>query len=111
MRRAILRDSELLIGTVLGVKYHRENRTEAYVSVPPALIITDSNGSAWSLGNEYIQRGLIYEFNVMCNDKNTGEMAQKIEYRNGQISIYGWDGRRTWTGRSFTSSRSVNIRR
>jgi len=89
-------DAHLLIGRLGGVTYRRENPTEAYVTVPPALLITDSDGAAWTLGIQYIQHGQVFEFNVLRNDVDTGEMASRIEYRRGVVRIYGIDGWRTW---------------
>jgi hypothetical protein len=97
---AILRDSELLIGRALGTRYTRENSTESYVSVPPALIITDSNGATWTLGHDYIEKGWRYFFGVMRNDVHTGEQACNIEYRLGRVRIFTPDGKwKTWVER------------
>ena len=99
--RAILTDSELLVGKALGQNYYRENKTESYVCIPPALIITDSNGATWTLGHEYIHTGRewSYYFNVMRNDVDTGEYAARIEYRAGKVKILTKDGWKTWTER------------
>ena len=60
------------------------------------MIITDSDGAVWSLGTQYIQRGNVFEWNVLRNDVDMGEMASHIEYRNGLVRIYGVDGWRSW---------------
>lgn len=99
--RAILRDSELLLGRAGGATFRRENATEAYVEVPPAYVITDSSGATWTLGAHYIQRGQAFEFGVMRNDVYVGEMAAKIVYRLGKVRIFGADGWRVWTGKFF----------
>jgi hypothetical protein len=99
--RAILRDSELLVGRADGATFRRENATESYVEVPPAYVITDSTGATWTLGAHYIQRGATFEFGVMRNDVYVGEMASKIVYRRGKIRIFGADGWRIWTGKFF----------
>lgn len=101
MSRAILRDSDLLVGRAGGITYTRENQTEAYVEIPPAYMITDSSGATWTFGPHYVQRGWIYEFSVMRNDVDTGELASKIVYQRGKVRIFGQDGWRVWTGRSF----------
>jgi hypothetical protein len=99
------RDSEMLRGRALGSIYHRENRTESYVCIPPALIITDSTGATWTIGSEYEVRGWRYYWAVLRNDVFTGEYAEKIEYLRGKIHIYTPDsstrnGRKTWHERA-----------
>ena len=94
-----LKDS--FVGRLNGQPFFRTHRTESYVSVPPALLVTDERGDTWSLGNEYAQHGQRFEFNVIRNDINTGEMAERIEYRGGRLRIYGWYGSKTWNGRTF----------
>lgn len=89
-------DAHLLLGKIGGKTFRRENPSEAYVCVPPALLITDSDGGTFTLGGEYVQRGWVFEFNVLRNDVDTGEMASKIEYRGGIVRIFGVDGWRSW---------------
>lgn len=101
MTRAVLVDSQLLIGRADGSKYYRENATEPYVESPPAYIITASDGSTFTLGSEYLQHGWIFEFNVRRNDVDTGEFASKIVYQRGKVRIFGRDGWRVWTGTRF----------
>jgi hypothetical protein len=96
-----LRDSELLRGRADGSLYLRENATEPYVESPPAYIITDSSGATWTLGLHYIERAGHYEFSVMRNDADTGEMASKIVYQRGKVRIFGRNGWRVWTGKFF----------
>lgn len=98
---AILRDSQLLIGRAIGSKFLRENQTEAYVEIPPALVITASDGSTFTLGNRCRQYGWVMEFNVTCNDIDTGEFAHRVVYRDHKVRIFGRDGWRVWTGKSF----------
>ena len=90
-------DAHLLIGRALGATYRRENPTEAYVSIPPAFMITDTDGAVWTLGGEY---NTDMEFTVLRNDQPMGEFAERIEYRNGIVRIYGKSG---W--RSFSRNR------
>ena len=98
--RPVLKDSELLIGSALQTTYTRENATQPYVSIPPALIITDANGATWTLGFDYVQKNGQFYFNVLRNDRDTGELASNIEYRKGRIHIRCSDGtRKTWTER------------
>jgi hypothetical protein len=98
--RPVLHDSELLIGRALGGQYTRENKTDAYVTVPPALIITDSNGATWTLGHDYILKGWRYYFGVMRNDVHTGEQACQIEYRQWRVRIFTPDGKwKIWVER------------
>jgi hypothetical protein len=94
-------DDHLLIGRANGVTYRRENKTEAYVVIPPAYIITDSDGGTWTFGTEFNTYG---EINVLRNDVDTGEFAQKIEYRKGIVRLFGREG---W--RSFSRSRRYII--
>jgi len=96
----------LLVGWANGLRYERENKTEAYVAVPPAHIITDSDGAAWTLGTQYVDHGGgEFEFNVLRNDVDTGETAMRIEYRKGVVKIFGRyaGGRGSW--KSFSRSR------
>ena len=96
------RDSVLLSGTVNGARYERENRSEEYVEIPPAYMITDETGAMWSFGTEYATgRDGHFEFNVLRNDVDTGEVASKITYRQRRVVIHGSAGRRVWTGKCF----------
>jgi hypothetical protein len=92
------RDSELLIGRAEGQTYYRENASENYVTIPPAFLITDTNGATWTLGSEYIHTGRdwAFYFNVRRNDVDTGEYAARIEYRNKQVRIWTKDGWKVW---------------
>jgi len=99
-------DDQLLVGKAAGLRYERENKTESYISVPPAHIITDSDGAAWTLGTQYLDRGGgEFEFNVLRNDIDTGEAAMRIEYRKGVVRIFGRHagGRGSW--KTFSRSR------
>ena len=83
----------LLSGVLDGVRYERINKSENYTESPPARLITDSDGAVWGLGNEYAYKKDSYlEFNVLRNDVDTGEMAEKIVYRKGVIWIFGSAG-------------------
>lgn len=80
--------------------------TEAYVVIPPALVIRDREGAMWTLG--FDQGGFRtgeYEYDVVRNMRKTGAHACRIEYRRGQVRIFGsHDGSRcwrTWSGSSF----------
>jgi hypothetical protein len=88
----MLRDSVMLQGVADGVVFFRENKTEPYVEIPPAYIITDSDGATWTFGDKYIQRGHVFEFSVVRNGIDTGELASKIVYQKGRVSIFGVDG-------------------
>ena len=85
-------DAHLLLGRALGQTWRRENKTESYVVIPPALIITDSDGATWTLGAEY---NVHMEFNVLRNDVDMGEFASRIEYRAGVLRIFGRYGSKT----------------
>jgi hypothetical protein len=92
----------LLTGTVNGLRYERENRSEEYVEIPPAYLITDERGGMWTFGTEYCAgRDGHFEFSVMRNDVDTGETASRIVYRGGRVRIFGREGWRTWNGKTF----------
>lgn len=97
----LLFDKDILAGTVGGLRYERENRSERDVEIPPAFLITDADGGMWSFGTEYAIRDGHFEFNVLRNDVDVGQMASRIVYRGGVVTIYGEGGRRRWTGKSF----------
>lgn len=90
-------DDHLLIGRANGVTFRRNDKTESYVAIPPAYVITDSDGGTWTFGTEYNAHG---EINVLRNDANVGEFAQRIEYRKGVVRLFGRAG---W--RSFSRNR------
>jgi hypothetical protein len=90
-------DAHLLIGRLGGELWRRENKTHAYVEIPPALIITDSDGAVFSLGTEY---NVHMEFNVLRNDVDTGEFASRITYDGKLVRIFGKSG---W--KSFSRNR------
>jgi len=77
----------------------QQHITESYVSVPPALTITDETGAIWTLGFRFGEapRGE-FAFNVLRNGIEIGEIASRIERRNGRIRIFtrhGWKWMRT----------------
>jgi len=81
--------------------------TEAYVSIPPALMIQDSDGNIWTLGfDQGGWRTGEFEYDVVVasppvlKPRRTGEFACRIEYR-GKVRIFGSGGWRTWNGRAF----------
>lgn len=89
----LLFDKDLLVGKINGARYERENKTESDVEIPPAFIITDSDGAAWTFGGQYVEHNGEFEFSVMRNDVDTGEVAKRIVYQKGVVSIfgsYGW---------------------
>lgn len=90
-------DDHLLIGRANGVVFRRNDKTESYVVIPPAYIITDSDGGTWTFGTEFNVYG---EICVLRNDVDTGEFAQRIEYRRGVVRLFSRSG---W--RSFSRSR------
>jgi hypothetical protein len=81
--------------------------TESYVSVPPALTITDEGGSIWALaiGTSYAPKHKSpdgeFALPVLRNGVDTGEVASRIEKRGGKIKIFTCEGWKTFTGRSF----------
>jgi hypothetical protein len=76
--------------------------TENYVSSPPALIIVDEANNVFTLGFQQMAgpRGE-YGFPVLLNGQPTGEVASRIERRNGKIRIFTETGFKRWTGRGF----------
>lgn len=96
-------DSELLVGRAVGRNFLRENATEPYVEIPPAFLITYSDGTTFTLGTEFVGQGWNMEFNVLANDQDTGEFASRILYQRGIVRIFGRAGWRTWSekGRRF----------
>jgi hypothetical protein len=79
--------------------------TDSYVSVPPALIITDERNAVWTLGfNPIDDRGVSrgeFCYDVLRNGVSTGEYANRIERRGKRVRIFGPQGWKNWTGRSF----------
>lgn len=79
--------------------------TENYVSVPPALTITDEVGAVWTLGfttapPEQSPHGE-FAFNVLRDGADVGEIASRIERRSGKIRVFTRHGWKQWTGTSF----------
>jgi hypothetical protein len=81
--------------------------TEHYVSVPPALTITDPRGDVWTLGFEAAPPDRSpageYAFEVLRNGRGTGEVASRIERRGGKVRVFtrhGWK-RLAESGREF----------
>lgn len=79
--------------------------TENYVAVPPALTITDELGAIWTLGMitapEHKAPAGEFAFAVLRNGIDTGEVASRIERRNGRIKIFTCKGWKSWTGSNF----------
>ena len=85
-------DRHILAGTINGARYERANKTESYVCVPPAFMITDSDGACWTFGAQYAVHNGEFEFTVLRNDVDTDEVAKRIEYRKGVVWIFGHYG-------------------
>lgn len=79
--------------------------TESYVSVPPALIITDERGDVWTFGFQLAPKKLSpdgeFAFNVLRNGIDTREMASRIERRSGKVRIFTFVGWKWWNGKTF----------
>lgn len=81
--------------------------TESYVSIPPALIITDEAGNIWTLGFKMGPvSGGEFTFNVLCNGFDTGKFANRIERRRDQIRIFGPNG---WENMQVTKQESIRV--
>lgn len=93
-------DRQMLSGVINGARYERENKTESYVEIPPAFLITDSDGAAWTFGPQYSVHNGEFEFNVLRNDVDMGEVAKRIVYQKGVVKIFGHYG---W--KSFSRNR------
>ena len=101
-------DHHLLIGRANGNIYRRINKSESGLEIPPAFMITDSDGAVWTFGSHYnperYAANCVLEFNVLRNDIDTGEFASRIVYDRGVVKLYGRDGQR-----SFSRSRKCFI--
>lgn len=97
-------DPHILTGTAGGLRHERVNPTEAYVEVPPAFLITDSDGACWTFGGAYEVHKGEFEFAVLRNDVDTDEVAKRIVYQGGRVWIYGHYGRK-----HFSRSRRMFI--
>ena len=75
--------------------------TESYVSVPPALIVTDEKNDVWTLGFNTSESGGEFCFDVLRNGMPVGELANRIERRGKRVRIYGPEGWKAWNGRHF----------
>lgn len=79
--------------------------TENYVSIPPALTITDEIGAVWTLGlvraDERLSPKGEFAFNVLRDGEDTTEIASRIERRGGKVRIFTRHGWKRWTGREF----------
>jgi len=86
-------------------KAEQSHITEAYVSVPPALFITDERNDIWTLGFMTAPRAKSpdgeFAFDVLRNGKWTGECASRIERRAGKVRIFTDRGWLTWHGTHF----------
>lgn len=80
--------------------------TENYVSVPPALHVTDEVGDRWTLGFLTAHKLQApegeYGFNVLRDGIDTGEIASRIECRNGKVRIFTRHGWKRWLGREWS---------
>ena len=83
----------------------QQHITESYVSVPPALTITDEAGAVWTLGFNTQPRDRSpdgeFAFNVLRNGYETGEVASRIERRGGRVKIFTRSGWKRWNGSVF----------
>lgn len=88
------------------VQGEQRHITENYVSVPPALTITDEVGAVWTLGFVTAHKDQSpegeYAFNVLRDGVETGEIASRIERRNGKVRIFTRHGWKRWLGSTFS---------
>lgn len=98
-------DKHVLTGTIFGLRHERANISPNGTVIPPAMVITDSEGGMWTLGHEYIVHRGSFEWNVIRNDIDMDITAQRIEVKNGRVCIFtpyggGWKqwsyNRRHW---------------
>ncbi len=97
--------SELEIMPFMVLQGEQRHITESFVSVPPALTITDEVGAVWTLGfvtapKEQSPAGE-FAFNILRDGIDTREIASRIERRNGKVRIFTRHGWKQWTGRAF----------
>lgn len=94
-----------MIHPYMQLQGEQQHITEQYVSVPPALTITDEAGAIWTLGFNTAPRGRSpngeFAFNVLRNGYEVGEIASRIERRGGRVRIFTQEGWKRWTGTSF----------
>lgn len=97
--------NDMIIPSFMLPEEQQLYETESYVSVPPALIVTDEVNAVWTLGfNSTGERGVSrgeFCYDVLRNGATTGEFANRIERRGKHIRIFGPKGWKRWTGRSF----------
>jgi len=77
--------------------------TESYISVPPALIITDEYNQVWTLGMSVAPQGKSpdgeFAFPILRNGFEVDCIASRLERRNGKVRAFTRDGWRTWSNR------------
>ncbi len=83
----------------------QQHITEAYVSVPPALTITDEVGAVWTVGFKAAEpdespRGE-FAFEVLRDGVGMNEIASRIERRNGKVRVLTKTGWKVWGGQFF----------
>ena len=99
-------DAKVDYGALLPFAIPKEEQvhvSESYVSVPPALIITDERNDVWTLGFMTAPRSKTPEgefaFDVLRNGKWCGEVASRIEKRSGRVRIFTADGWKNWNAK------------
>lgn len=110
-----VKDGELLLAELpvenepmpfMVLQGEQHHITESYVSVPPALTITDERGDVWTLGFATAQKEHSpcgeFAFNVLRNGIDTHEIASRIERRAGKVRIFTRRGWKIWNGNTFT---------
>lgn len=81
--------------------------TENYISVPPALHLTDGVGAVWTLGFKMAPKELSpggeFAFPVLRDGVYIGEIASRLELKNGRVRVFTKDGWKQWSrnGREF----------
>lgn len=79
--------------------------TENYVSVPPALTITDELGAVWTLGLETAPKEKSpdgeFAFGILRDGVDLGEICSRVERRYGKIRVFTRHGWKNWTGSTF----------
>lgn len=80
--------------------------TENYISVPPALHLTDTAGVRWTFGfqtapEQQSPRGE-FAFNVLRDGVDTGLIASRLELRNGLVRAFTRHGWKRWLGREWS---------
>ena len=90
----------------MRVQGEQQHITENYISVPPALHLTDAGGARWTFGFLTASVGESprgeFAFNVLKDGVDTGLIASRLELRNGLVRAFTRHGWKRWLGREWS---------